>query len=98
MHKNKTDISLNKNLEINKFNNNKQIKKLKKKNSNINKKINKIIKTKYYNSKNNKPKNIKKRYRKSLTESEKDKNEKKGNDSESFIIEGDSEYGDANVF
>ena len=53
MHKNKTDISLNKNLEINKFNNNKQIKKLKKKNSNINKKINKIIKTKYYNSKNN---------------------------------------------
>ena len=72
MHKNKTDISLNKNLEINKFNNNKQIKKLKKKNSNINKKINKIIKTKYYNSKNNKPKNIKKRHRKSFTESEKD--------------------------
>ena len=32
------------------------------------------------------------------TELEKNKNEKKGNDSESFIIEGYSEYGDANVF
>ncbi len=98
MQKNKTDFTLNKNLEINKFNNNKQIKKLKKENSNTSKKINKIIKVKYYNSKNNKQKNIKKKYRKSLTESEKDKNETKGNDSESYIIEGDSEYGDANVF
>ena len=98
MHKNKTDISLQNNLEINKFNNNKKIKKLKKDNSNLNKKINRIIKTRNNNSKNDKSKNMKKRYRKSLTESERDKNEIKGNDSESYIIEGDSEYGDADVF
>ena len=42
----------------------------------------------------------KKKYKKSLTESSKDiieKNEK-GNESESFIIEGDSEYGDSEAF
>ena len=98
LHKNKTDISLQNNIEINKFNNNKKIKKLKKDNSNLNKKINRIIKTRNNNSKNDKSKNMKKRYRKSLTESERDKNEIKGNDSESYIIEGDSEYGDADVF
>ena len=64
----------------------------------MNKKINRIIKTRNNNSKNDKSKNMKKRYRKSLTESERDKNEIKGNDSESYIIEGDSEYGDADVF
>ena len=98
MHKNKTDIIPDKNFGINKFNNNKQTKKLKKEKLNINKKINKIIKSKNYNSKNDKHNIIKKRYRKSLTESEKEKNEIKGNDSESYIIEGDSEYGDTNVF
>ena len=83
MIKNKTNTSPYKNLVTNKFNNNNIKKTLKIKNNNI---------------KTEKPKNIKKRYRKSLTESEKENNEIKGNDSESYIIEGDSEYGDTEAF
>ena len=100
MIKNKTNTSPYKNLVTNKFNNNnnKLTKKLKKENSDLNKKIKKTLKIKNNNIKTEKPKNIKKRYRKSLTESEKENNEIKGNDSESYIIEGDSEYGDTEAF
>ena len=97
MIKNKTNTSPYKNLVTNKFNN-KLTKKLKKENSDLNKKIKKTLKIKNNNIKTEKPKNIKKRYRKSLTESEKENNEIKGNDSESYIIEGDSEYGDTEAF
>ena len=100
MIKNKTNTSPYKNFVTNKFNNNnnKLTKKLKKENSDLNKKIKKTLKIKNNNIKTEKPKNIKKRYRKSLTESEKENNEIKGNDSESYIIEGDSEYGDTEAF
>ena len=92
MHKNKTEHLLNKNRKNNKLNNNKQIKNTKKENSGLNKKINPFT--------NDKRKNSKKKYKKSLTESVKDENEfnEKCYESESNIIEGDSEYGDNEVF
>ena len=105
MYKNKTDSHLNKNLKNNKLNDIKQIKNLKKENSELNKKVNmeKItnIKQTNINSKSEKNKILKKKYKKSLTEPPvKDANEpnEKGNDSESYIIEGDSEYGDTEIF
>ena len=105
MYKNKTDGYLNKNLKNNKINDIKQIKNLRKDNSEFNKKVNmeKITNIKQINnnSKSDNNKIMKKKYKKSLTEppvkDENDHNEK-GNESESYIIEGDSEYGDAEIF
>ena len=98
MYKNKTDGLLNKNPKNNILNNNKNTKK---KNAKINGKE-KIINMKDINNNliSDKTKILKKKYKKSLTESMKDVNEQneKGNESESYIIEGDSEYGDCEVF
>ena len=105
MNKNKTDGLLYKNHKENKINNNKKIKGSKIENLKQGKKNNseKIIKV--GNEINNNinidsKQNIKKRYKKSLTGTIKDEKEKseKGNDSESCIIEGDSEYGDSEAF
>ena len=106
MYKNKTDGYLNKNLKNNKINDINQITNLKKENSEFNKKVNmdKITNLKQinnYNSKSENNKSPKKKYKKSLTEPPvKDENEhnEKGNESESYIIEGDSEYGDTEIF
>ena len=105
MNKNKTDGLLNKNHKENKINNNKKIKSSKKESLKANKKNNseKMITNRKETSNNinsDSIKNFKKRYKKSLTETIKDEKEKseKGNDSESCIIEGDSEYGDSEAF
>ena len=106
MHKNKTDGLLNKNLKDNKIKNNKKIQSPKNENSEINAEINNkeiLLEPKDMNnniSNNDRAKNFKKKYKKSLTETIKDLNEQneKGNDSESYIIEGDSDYGDCEIF
>ena len=43
-------------------------------------------------------KKTKKKYRKDNLKEDKDQNEIHNNDSESYIIEGDSEYGDSEIF
>ena len=103
MHKNKTEGSLLKVRKKDKLVDINEISNIKEENNNDNMNNNKknIEDLKRINNhKNDKIKSLKKRYKKSLTESSKDiidKNEK-GNDSESYIIEGDSEYGDSEAF
>ena len=104
MQKNKTEVSLlkrkkrDKLININEINNENVEKYKFSKKVNSEKYIKKLKETNI--NKNENIKSLKKKYKKSLTESSKDiieKNEK-GNESESFIIEGDSEYGDSEAF
>ena len=89
-HENKNDKNENKeNIEINKEinNNNDEKNREKKEIMNINSIKNKNI-----------IKKTKKKYRKDNLKEDKDQNEIHNNDSESYIIEGDSEYGDSEIF
>ena len=90
-HESKNDKNENKeNIEINKEtnkNNNDEKNKERKEIMNINSIKNKNI-----------IKKTKKKYRKDNLKEDKDQNEIHNNDSESYIIEGDSEYGDSEIF
>ena len=100
MHKNKTDGLLNKNISNNKLDSDKKSENENKENLRLNKRINSEKLNNIKNIKNNltneKTANLKKKNKKSINkEGKNDINQNEiCNDSESYIIDGDSEYGD----
>ena len=100
MHKNNTDCSLNKNLKINELEDINNLKNDNKENLRLNKRINSEKFTNNIdinNNANDKNKNLKKKNKKSLNKEGKNEINQNEiyNDSESYIIDGDSEYGDS---